>query len=680
MKALIWKEWKENARWALLGGLALALACAWMLHQALLTNNWELVWSQGLMPFTLLAPVIGAAFGFLQIIPELRRDQWAFLVHRPVSRGTIFFGKVVAGLSLYILAVTLPLLGVALWLRVPGHLPGPFIGQLFLPAIADICGGAVFYFAAVATALRPPHSRRHFMRALNFPAAMGCQALLVFVPYLWIALLVVAIFLAVMGVAAWGAFLSTGNFETQPKSARAATVIALYTGTALTIAALIGVIATLIPSTPGDYSYTRYEVDTLGRIVRATQGNSVTMKVTDVNGKTLKSSDGKPWAWNHFVSAASVSLGKEPEQTLEFRDPKSYAFSFSPSDPINEDTTGDTWFYVRDQGLLYGYKATRSSFVLFGYLGPDGFSAAEGALPRRFEGRLLNFSWNYQSRLLRFPNSVYWLDLGARQVQRLYEAANSQQILGATVYSDDGYGRPQTHTGAVVVEGRNIHLYSRAGTPLFVTPLEHSAADYPSLTLYGLPKHSVSIWYRHKTTEEKPAHLPIQVTEVSASGAALKHSSLPVLANPSFQGSSVSANFFAALVPPGAMAAIGVYATAGAATGQELPQYILRNMKSESAAWLAFTLVSVAAAFFCAALAWLIGKRCADGPRAQWAWTIGVFLSGFFGLLTMLMLRDWPFRETCASCDQKRVVERKACEHCGSSFAAPAPDGTEIFA
>ena len=46
----------------------------------------------------------------MQILPELRRDQWAALLHRPVPRGTIFFGKVIAGLLLYLLATAIPFL------------------------------------------------------------------------------------------------------------------------------------------------------------------------------------------------------------------------------------------------------------------------------------------------------------------------------------------------------------------------------------------------------------------------------------------------------------------------------------------------------------------------------------------------------------------------------------------
>src|SRR4051812_31825396 len=99
MKTLIWKELRENGKWAVLAlaGLLIAEISALSSGQepngfdttgiTLCSNTFLLVSSFGCM-------VIGAALGALQILPERRRDQWASLLHRPVSRQTIFLGKV----------------------------------------------------------------------------------------------------------------------------------------------------------------------------------------------------------------------------------------------------------------------------------------------------------------------------------------------------------------------------------------------------------------------------------------------------------------------------------------------------------------------------------------------------------------------------------------------------------
>ncbi len=70
--------------------------------------------------------IVGLLLGFVQILPEQRRDQWAALLHRPVSRAVIFRGKAVAGLLLYAIATVPPFL-LCFWLAAtPGHFVAPF--------------------------------------------------------------------------------------------------------------------------------------------------------------------------------------------------------------------------------------------------------------------------------------------------------------------------------------------------------------------------------------------------------------------------------------------------------------------------------------------------------------------------------------------------------------------------
>src|SRR5262249_55774851 len=73
-----------------------------------------LLGAESLKIFTLVCAGFGAALGWLQIHHERPRDLWAFLVHRPITRTKIFFAKIIVGLLLYFLAVSLPLLGSGL--------------------------------------------------------------------------------------------------------------------------------------------------------------------------------------------------------------------------------------------------------------------------------------------------------------------------------------------------------------------------------------------------------------------------------------------------------------------------------------------------------------------------------------------------------------------------------------
>jgi hypothetical protein len=81
--------------------------------------------------------VVGFLLGLIQILPELKRDRWAALLHRPVSRGVILRGKVVAGLILYAVATVLPFLYFVWQAATPGHFAAPFVPGMVQPGVAD---------------------------------------------------------------------------------------------------------------------------------------------------------------------------------------------------------------------------------------------------------------------------------------------------------------------------------------------------------------------------------------------------------------------------------------------------------------------------------------------------------------------------------------------------------------
>src|SRR5437667_288285 len=69
----------------------------------------------GMLTITVVAgPLAALLVAFVQFFRETRADRLGFLLHRPVSRSTIFACKAAVGLVLYALALGVPLL-VALW-------------------------------------------------------------------------------------------------------------------------------------------------------------------------------------------------------------------------------------------------------------------------------------------------------------------------------------------------------------------------------------------------------------------------------------------------------------------------------------------------------------------------------------------------------------------------------------
>ena len=123
MKTLIRKELRENLKLAVLSLIVFTVLVVWswcdytgMIKDVLLglrsLEGYRLQpVESGLMLVgaAWLCVIFGAVLGWMQIFNERHRDLWAFLVHHPVSRTQIFFGKVIAGLGIYIVTAGLPL-------------------------------------------------------------------------------------------------------------------------------------------------------------------------------------------------------------------------------------------------------------------------------------------------------------------------------------------------------------------------------------------------------------------------------------------------------------------------------------------------------------------------------------------------------------------------------------------
>jgi hypothetical protein len=108
---MILKELKVNLKWALLACVAWS-ACLFAFARVSVEPTLayrEMLSFPAQAVTVLMFPLVGFLLGLVQALPESRRDAWAFLVHRPLSRGRIFWSKAIAGLLLYLAALLLPL-------------------------------------------------------------------------------------------------------------------------------------------------------------------------------------------------------------------------------------------------------------------------------------------------------------------------------------------------------------------------------------------------------------------------------------------------------------------------------------------------------------------------------------------------------------------------------------------
>src|SRR5215471_6856573 len=204
MKTLINKELRENLKLAVPVFLLLSMFCCFA---AWAGGDNALLSAESLRPFSIICAGFAAALGWWQIHHERPRDLWAFLVHRPITRTEIFFAKIMAGLLIYFLAVSLPLLGYLIWISVPGHLSAPFEWGTALPAAGWVLLGPLWYFAAMLTSLR--EARWYASRGMGLAAALPVQALVLKLPGLslfWQIELTIGLLTAALALAVWGSF------------------------------------------------------------------------------------------------------------------------------------------------------------------------------------------------------------------------------------------------------------------------------------------------------------------------------------------------------------------------------------------------------------------------------------------------------------------------------------------
>jgi len=168
MKKLVLKELREHFKVALLGGVLLTVmmvlafrGSAVDARQAFYFHSYGR--GEGLQPLLSKLTLIEAAFfcgafgallGWLQARSEGHPDLWAFLVHRPISRGTIFKAKLAGGVLLYLGGAAPPLLGLVVAAAIPGNVAAPFAWAMGMPLAAICLSGLVFHLAGLLTGLR----------------------------------------------------------------------------------------------------------------------------------------------------------------------------------------------------------------------------------------------------------------------------------------------------------------------------------------------------------------------------------------------------------------------------------------------------------------------------------------------------------------------------------------------
>jgi hypothetical protein len=643
MKALFWKELRESIGITVLGFAIFALLLGTgfgRLGQPLLDAAIQ-------MPAGFFCPIFGALLGWLQAHREHHRDLRAFLVHRPITRTRIFFGKVLAGAALYFLGAGLPLLLLVGVVQTPGQVAAPFEWAMTLPLLASFLTGIAAYFAGMLTALRP--AKWYGSRGLGLIVAVMVAGCATGVNEFWQALIVAVAGGAILGVAAWGSFQTGGIYRDQPLRARLALAASLTVGSAM-VALLAAAIAGWLLTHFGILSGAKITYSTSwlilkdGTIGKAQVGRYWEFK--DLEGKPLqdaKSGELISDLQNKHVAPTSPMVlenGSLGPGFHSYRDRGRYYYygGLSPGDGRIY------WYYVHRDQRLEGYDHLSRQFV--GSIGPEGFA-------RDFTGNGSRFAtpWLGPQYCLSTSNTVFRPDPANRNVKPIFTTTNGDDIIGLTSFwtNINSYG-PGEFT--VVVTRKFVHLLGVEGELLWKQPYQsHQGAV--KVSVLEAPG-SYALWY---VPVEPGSMLPTCVSWIDRERGEERRMAFPaVVPKP---GSDPTVSLMGLVSPPVFMSWL-----------------VTKSPAKPSVESLIF---SAGMALVCAIAVLLLARHQGLGFLAQLGWIGFILLCGLPGLIAFVCVREWTAHEICPNCKKSRIVDHEHCEHCGAEFAPPEKNGIEIF-
>jgi len=686
------KEIRENFKWAILGLITAALTLIYAVNIAEPEREThELViryWGNVNKALAGAAPLLAILLGLLQTVPERRRDLWAFLIHRPASRSSLFLGKIVAGLGLYFTALVIPFLGVILWAAAPGNIPAPFVWELTFAGWAAILAGVPLYFATMLTVLRP--GRWYGRKMLPICAALPILMLLaVGSPLSFTASAgIMALCATVFASAAHKAFQTDGDFHGASLGRFSLGTILLAGSTIVLL--LVTFLGTVLEGNinrdarQAYYSYQYYGLRQSGEIIRVAYQNGN----TSIAG--IRTPDGRPenrpltekeTADGYYMPDTFFNNTVSTIQNAGFTTPQQIIWQ--TRDMISPELL---WYYVPSLRRFVGYSSITRRFDMA--IGPNGLASIHEYTPVSDPGRFPDVSWNVAANsdngtILCTEGAAYQIGADMNPSRRIPFPPGTGKITAVTdltttsimdrTTSSPDIAAPSSGSEPVVAitTARSFILLARAGYVIASIPREFDEASYPTAYViwpqYGDSGQQASharhiyIWYR----SEKD----IQVRAWSIGGDKIASYSMPVIKYPQ----QLHTFPYWTVVPYAFHAGAWIWDiwqnSHSTALKNSPPLYLGTRER------LGYIFI----AGICLLLSWLIGYRCRLPIRTQVAWAMAAISLGIPALMTMLALYDWPALVRCPNCGHKRSVDLELCGHCKSPFPAPSRDGTEIF-
>lgn len=654
MKAIFIKELRENWRWATL----LAMVVGILLGGALTTTYRKMIVAEEF----LVASIFGCAgagliLGLLQGLQDQFRGRKAFVMHRPASASTIFWGKITAGLMLYLLATGLPLAAMTVWLATPGNTPAPFEWHMTLPTIWDVIHGTTFYFTGLFISTRPAR----WIGSRIMP--LGITVLLTFIAFVLTlnfgeALLVTLVTLLIVIPCAWGSFVYAERFERQPVVIRTLQTLGVLCG--LTMVLLLGMnllnqALRIVLQSERRYVGVSYSLDSSGRVLRYDWTDRAQTIPTVVAGNPADPDpdDVRPGApsfspgWLSLRSQEEADFGfgaRRGNPYFMFHMTQHYVQSF-PAE------SSDEWFYIVKDRTLKGYDGPTRQLV--GTIGPNGFVAYPGAaqpFATPLNGVTTGVPWD--------RTNAYWLIISKRAILTALHTGDDDPILSTTAMSSGNRG---TLWHAVATK-KNLYILRSNQQPLSF-PIQFQMPEYIQVQIAAMRNGGFALFYTPQSPFESKAQY--QLVHVDGNGQVVRKEEVPSLPMPHAKYHLWEELLETGGVPP-VFIAIAWIATSMMNKGGPTEPVL-------------YGICLAAIALVSGGLCWWLSRRYAFSRTAQMTWTALGVLIGPPGVMALFAMHNLPALISCRSCGHRRIVTRESCEHCNAAFPMPKLESIEVF-
>lgn len=683
MKTLVWKELRENAKWAFLAMMAFGIALCYALYQTRYgyqdygyLDGITLCKKSFLIVTTFGCPAVGLFLGLVQILPELKRDRWAALLHRPVSRGLVFWGKAAGGIVLYVVATVIPFAFAVRLVATPGNFGAPFLPEMMKPGVADICTGVAYYFAALTMALQ--RGGWAGLRAFPLLAAVNVSYFVLSADLFYVAVEAVTAMTLALLFAAWGAIHNQDNLSARPLLGRLAFLGVVYYG-----ACGLGNIALSLLDTVGPSPRSediRYELTKDGIPLRLRYINNVVVSVTDPDGKPLSDPKYKPDRvrnqidyLNGLCSYVGDSHGWKPWRGKEFyRNSSTYLWANSPY----QYPRMEQWFYLAKQRSLICYLPNLKIPVQ--RLDQRGFqpvSSPPVPFPPDVEQNIIDSD----CYILSDPSGVRFAFLARREILDLALPSPGPVYGTGVAWASSGQGA--VHVTGVALRG-GVALYDEKGRQTGLLPYHQDMDRWGSLSLgVNATREKFYLWYQPSVWIDGKIRktMPSYVEVMNAGGQVLNSYSLPPL--PEFPRPVSPGTFLVRrLQSPAIFFGNMLYQKmAGELGSVRLKNALIWQFGPRWAVTKEIGIGSGSLSLLLAVVTFFWAHRAHFSRRRAWAWAVFVLLLNLPGFIAFRLAADWPRLVACTGCGKHRAVNTENCPSCNEGWPVPAQTGIEIF-